>query len=301
MVILNDSIFVDISLQSSYTQSGLNNKLIAQINPFRYRSYYYDTETGLYYLNSRYYDPETGRFINADDLNILSKTLDEFNGLNLYSYCFNNPVNTFDEDGQLAWWKKLLIGLAIIVGVAIISTAIAFTGGGAAAFFGTLGSAIMTGLKTAVVTGLTSALISGSVSVISGISQGKSFGNIMQDFGNSLLNGFSDGFLSGSIFAGASMLGSSIGFRISGAYKNGNGWKYGKISGGYQTPSTKGVTLLARNGGINGGRTFSLDLDLLNGLHFHTNKLKFLGLNIKSHISLPFALLVGIITSIIKK
>lgn len=96
------------------------------------------------------------------------------------------------------------------------------------------------------------------------------------------------------------MLGSSIGFRISGAFNDGYGWEYGKISGGYQTPSTKGVTLLARNGGINGGRTFTLDLDLLNGLHFHTNKLKFLGLNIKSHISSPFAVIVGIITSIIK-
>lgn len=123
----------------------------------------------------------------------------------------------------------------------------------------------------------------------------------MQDFGNSLLNGFSDGFLSGSIFAGVSMFASSIGFRISGGYNNGYGWKYGKISGGYQTPSTKGITLIVRNGGINDGRTFSLDLDLLNGFHFHTNKLKFLGLNIKSHISAPFAVLVGIITSIIKR
>ena len=41
---------------------------LADINPIRYRGYYYDTETGLYYLQSRYYDPETGRFINADDV-----------------------------------------------------------------------------------------------------------------------------------------------------------------------------------------------------------------------------------------
>ena len=57
--VLNDGIFVDISTVLSYTQNGLNNKVIAQINPFRYRSYYYDSETNLYYLNSRYYDPET--------------------------------------------------------------------------------------------------------------------------------------------------------------------------------------------------------------------------------------------------
>ena len=47
--VLNDKQFVDISTQTSYTQSGLNNKTIALLNPFRYRGYYYDEETGLYY------------------------------------------------------------------------------------------------------------------------------------------------------------------------------------------------------------------------------------------------------------
>ena len=60
------------------------------INPFRYRGYYYDTETGLYYLNSRYYDPETGRFISPDSLDYLEP--ETCNGLNLYAYCGNNPV-----------------------------------------------------------------------------------------------------------------------------------------------------------------------------------------------------------------
>ena len=61
------------------------------INPFRYRGYYYDEETGLYYLNSRYYDPETGRFISPDSVNCLEPGA--YNGLNLYAYCGNNPVN----------------------------------------------------------------------------------------------------------------------------------------------------------------------------------------------------------------
>ena len=61
------------------------------INPFRYRGYYYDEETGLYYLNSRYYDPETGRFISPDSINYLESGA--YNGLNLYAYCGNNPVN----------------------------------------------------------------------------------------------------------------------------------------------------------------------------------------------------------------
>ena len=100
--VLNNGIFVDILVETSYTQSGLNNKLIAQISPFRYRSYYYDTETGLYYLNSRYYDPEIGRFINADKMKNAMLQIVKLSGLNLYAYCLNNPVMMIDNLGQFA-------------------------------------------------------------------------------------------------------------------------------------------------------------------------------------------------------
>lgn len=70
---------------------------IAQINPIRYRGYYYDTETGYYYLQSRYYDPSICRFINADDYNYLDK--DIIMGLNLFAYCGNDPINYYDLDG----------------------------------------------------------------------------------------------------------------------------------------------------------------------------------------------------------
>ncbi|MBQ9795624.1 MAG: hypothetical protein IJW36_01505, partial [Clostridia bacterium] len=56
---------------SSYTDISSNYILVANLNPFRYRGYYYDMEPNLYYLNTRYYDPETGRFINSDDISIL--------------------------------------------------------------------------------------------------------------------------------------------------------------------------------------------------------------------------------------
>ena len=65
---------------------------IGHKNPLRYRGYYHDDETQLYYLNARYYDPETGRFINADD-NLEG-------GLNLFCYCGNNPVNLSDPAGR---------------------------------------------------------------------------------------------------------------------------------------------------------------------------------------------------------
>lgn len=62
--VLNDGKFVDIANQTTYTESGLAHMTIALLNPFRYRSYYFDEETGLYYFHSKYYDPETGRFIS---------------------------------------------------------------------------------------------------------------------------------------------------------------------------------------------------------------------------------------------
>jgi len=104
-------------------------------NPFRYRSYYYDFETNLYYLNSRYYDPETGRFVNADDIGVLTQAKDILNGLNLYSYCNNNPVNFTDENGN-AWWDWIWkIALAVVV-VAVITIATAVTAGAFAAALG---------------------------------------------------------------------------------------------------------------------------------------------------------------------
>ena len=71
------------------------------MNPFRYRGYYYDTETGLYFLQTRYYDPEIGRFLTIDDTEYLAP--ETINGLNLYAYCLNNPVMRTDSQGT-NWW-----------------------------------------------------------------------------------------------------------------------------------------------------------------------------------------------------
>ena len=90
-------------------------------NPFRYRSYYFDIETDLYYLNSRYYDPEIGRFINADDITVLDITNIALNGLNLYAYCLNNPVNEVDESGYILGTILALIISAVVL--AVVNTA----------------------------------------------------------------------------------------------------------------------------------------------------------------------------------
>ncbi len=73
---------------------------MAQINPLRYRGYYYDTDTGLYYLQSRYYDPQIGRFINADDPGLIqSLSQSTVMGTNLFVYCDSNPVMYSDPSG----------------------------------------------------------------------------------------------------------------------------------------------------------------------------------------------------------
>ena len=72
--------------------SETTNTAVAAANPIRYRGYYYDDDTGLYYCNARYYSPKWRRFISPDDTAYLDpKTV---NGLNLYCYCGNDPVNT---------------------------------------------------------------------------------------------------------------------------------------------------------------------------------------------------------------
>ena len=70
---------------------------MANINPLRYRGYYYDTETGFYYLQSRYYDPTVCRFINADSY---ASTGQDFLGFNMFAYCGNSPINNVDYTGK---------------------------------------------------------------------------------------------------------------------------------------------------------------------------------------------------------
>ena len=71
---------------------------IREINPIRYRGYVYDTETSLYYLQSRYYDPFAGRFLNADEISYMFIN-DSVIGSNAFSYCDNNSINAVDSDG----------------------------------------------------------------------------------------------------------------------------------------------------------------------------------------------------------
>lgn len=128
--------FVVFKNDFKYNDTSDINAFIAFKNPFRYHSYYYDFETNLYYLNSRYYDPELCRFINADATIYANKNT--FNGLNLFAYCVNNPINLYDDKGTSWWsnlWKKVKnffentwdVIVGTIVSVALVAGGIALT------------------------------------------------------------------------------------------------------------------------------------------------------------------------------
>ena len=103
---------------------------LADINPLRYRGYYYDVETGLYYLQSRYYDPETSRFINSD---VYSDSSAGMLAYNLFLYCANNPVSGYDSNGTWNWGKFFDGASMISIGVTAVAVAVTVLSCGAAA------------------------------------------------------------------------------------------------------------------------------------------------------------------------
>lgn len=107
----------DLTLVAEYHYDAYGNHVvvnhgegrIGDVNPFRYRGYYFDVETGWYYLNARYYSPAVGRFVSPDELSILDETKSQINGLNLYMYCGDNPVMNVDPSGSLGFVFTLLL------------------------------------------------------------------------------------------------------------------------------------------------------------------------------------------------
>ena len=109
----------NVTVMNEYGTPETSSDFIGNINPFRYRGYYYDTETGFYYLQTRYYDPETYRFINADDYELIAMLSEVVGQLNLYAYCNNNPIMYTDETGEIL----LSILFSAIIGAAVSAVA----------------------------------------------------------------------------------------------------------------------------------------------------------------------------------
>jgi RHS repeat-associated protein len=167
---------------------------VGQQNPYRYRGYRYDSETGLYYLQSRYYNPQWGRFVNADDTDTIGAT----EGLlttNLFAYCVNNPVNMTDESGYWpSWgWNALKIAVGVVaIGVAVAATVA--TGGAAA-------PALIAALQVAGGGAAISAAIGGAFGFASGGWKGAL---------NGAVDGACDGFALGGLGAAGSAIGKAV-------------------------------------------------------------------------------------------
>ena len=192
-----------------------SSTFIGNINPFRYRGYYYDVETGLYYLKTRYYDPVVGRFITIDDVSYLAP--DTINGLNLYAYCGNNPVMRVDHEGT-SWWSdfwnstigKIVGTVLVVVAVAAVSI---LTAGVGTAISGALGGGFVASILGGAVGGaISGAVIGAGFSIVTqGLTNG--YGNIdWSQVGTATIKGLISGAITGAVFGfiGASVRGIKI-------------------------------------------------------------------------------------------
>ena len=151
---------------------------IANLNPLRYRGYYYDSDTGFYYLQSRYYDPQIGRFINVDSqLNTAAGIL----GFNLFTYCNNNPTKFTDSDGRFPFFA-ITAAIGAVVGAVVGGVVAAKKGGNVWAGIGigaAAGALIGAGLGAAAgavlagsITAATSSVIAGGGALVTAITTG---------------------------------------------------------------------------------------------------------------------------------
>ena len=139
--------------------TGSMASTLGRDNPFRYRGYYYDNETGFYYLNARYYNPEWGRFISPDEPRFLGTDGTPLS-YNLYLYCGNNPVMGYDPTGNWDWgvFGKIVAATAVV--------ALCLTGVGAIA----AAAATVTGIS--VTAAVTTSVAAAGITVACGTADG---------------------------------------------------------------------------------------------------------------------------------
>lgn len=167
--------------------TGSKATTIGVINSFRYKGYYFDAETEFFYCNARYYSPEFCRFISPDSAQYLEP--ENVNGLNLYAYCGNDPINYADPSGHMPKWAKWVIGGAVIAGLTIATVA---TGGAAG---GVAGFVLAEALKGAVVGAVSGAIVNGTINGISSAIDG-------DGFEAGFAEGAANGFMSGAVIGG---------------------------------------------------------------------------------------------------
>ena len=261
----NGTKFIDMTDESSYTDTdateiALSNRYIAIKNPFRYRGYYYDVETNLYYLNSRYYDPEIGRFITIDDISVISDYMNTFNGLNLYAYCINNPIMYRDESGRGIFdW---ILGVVIVIAAVTLSIA---TAGIGTAIAGALGGGVMASVIGGAVGGaISGAILNAGISIaVQGVSAGFNSINLGQVGIDGLL-GAVTGFVMGGLFAlggrALGLLGKTKWAQRPIDFTRSKNYFFGSASGNFTF--------------FKYGKSFRLEASIQHGIHTHYQTIK---------------------------
>ena len=167
---------------------------LGNLNPFRYKGYYYDNESGMYYCKSRYYVAYWRRWLNMDRIEYLDNT--NIGNINLFSYCNNNPVMMIDDKGNMPKWAKWLIGGALVVGAIALTVATAGLSGGLAT---ALGGGVLGNVASGVIVGAgVGALTNAGKQIIS-----NGFDNFnWAEVGKSALSGGIAGGIAGGLFSG---------------------------------------------------------------------------------------------------
>ena len=155
----NSAVSIYTSWGKPLATTGSLASTLGADQPFRYRGYIYDNETGWYYLKSRYYNPSIGRFISAD---VLLSTGQGVLGHNAYAYCLNNPINRSDDAGSFSF-SDIFSGAGLVsVGVTAILTAATILTCGAAA-------PLMVAVATVTVTAGAVTVVNGASEVVEGL------------------------------------------------------------------------------------------------------------------------------------
>ena len=240
---------------------------IANSNPLRYRGYFFDTETGFYYLLSRYYDPATCRFINADVQFSIGGDLTQ---INLFAYCDNNPVNRSDPSGN-AWTDVVdfFKRAAEAIGNAFQSLSPAYAGAGGLALadgplpFGDIAGAIGA-----------AALTIGAIGV--GISQAAQAPAISRPLSKKFdIDEIAKGAIKGSVIPSVPK---------KQAFFPANPYDFhpnGLVM--YHHPGTKNGAIIEWRDPVSNIKVFEWDEDLKNSPHYHTLIIEFKGKHIGPH------------------
>lgn len=254
----------DYDAWGNCTVYNSSDAAIGDLNPLRYRGYYYDAETGFYYLQSRYYDFANCRFINADTF--ATTDANGFLSANMFAYCENNPIMRTDETGND--WQSLAVKMAIGTLAIAIGVGVTAATGGAAL------PALVAGIKAACVAGAISAGMSATSTAVRSASAGNDLSTVVNDSLNSAANGFADGFMAGGIMAGASQV-ASAGFKIAANLGVATG-RNGGIKLGNMKILSPDAPFHKNNGGtlFKLGKSFRVDVGSNTLLHMHIPRMK---------------------------